>query len=447
MSEVGIIAVGGYNEVGKNMTSIRVGSDVIIMDMGLMLDRVQIYEDVETEKMHSLDLIKMGTIPDDTIMQNVDGTVHAIICSHGHLDHIGAIPKLAHRYDAPIIATPFTTDLISHQIKKERRFGVDNPIQPLEAGKTCQLTENISLEFVRVQHSIPDAVFPILHTPKGAIVYANDFKFDRTPIVGDPPDISRLRSIGKEGVLCMIVESTRVNVRGKAPSEKIAKDMVMDVLLSGEDADDGVVVTTFSSHIARIASLIEAAEKMDRIPVFMGRSMSEYLRTAQKRKYIKFPEQFEMCGNRRSVDKMLKRIMDEGKDKYMSIVTGHQGEPNAVLNRIACDTTPYEIDAGERVVFSASKIPSPLNEANRYSMETKLEMRGARIYDNVHVTGHAAREDHWELLKIINPEHVIPAHGNLKMISAYSELAEEVGYVLGDTVHILRNGQELLIDV
>lgn len=446
MSDIGIIAVGGYNEVGRNMTSIRVGSDVVIMDMGLMLDRVQIYEDVETEKMHSLDLIKMGAIPDDTIMQNVEGTVRAIVCSHGHLDHIGAIPKLAHRYNAPIISTPFTNELISHQIKKERRFGVDNKLITLNASETYQITEDLELEFIRVQHSIPDSVFPILHTKDGAILYANDFKFDRTPILDNSPDMNRLRSLGKEGVLCMIVESTRVDVPGKAPSEKIAKDLTMDVLLSGEDSKDGMIVTTFSSHISRIATIIETADKMGRVPVFLGRSMSEYVRTARKTKYIELPEEFGMCGNRRSVDKMLKRMMEEGKDGFLPIATGHQGEPNAVLNRIACEQTPYEVKNGDRFIFSASRIPSPLNEANRYSMETKLRMKGARIYDNIHVSGHAAREDHWELLKIIEPEHVIPAHGNLRMVSAYSELAEERGFVLGEDVHLLRNGQELIIN-
>ena len=446
MSDIGIIAVGGYNEFGKNMTAIRIGSDVVIMDMGLMLDRVQIYEDVETEKMHSLDLIKMGAIPDDTIMQNVDGSVRAIVCSHGHLDHIGSISKLAHRYNAPIIATPFTIELINQQIKKERRFGVDNELITLKAKETHQITEDIGLEFIRVQHSIPDSVFPVLHTPDGAILYANDYKFDRTPILDDPPDMARMRSLGKEGVICMIVESTRVDVPGKAPSEKIAKDLVMDVLLSGEDMNDGVIVTTFSSHISRIATIIEAAEKMERIPLFLGRSMSEYVRTARKLNYIKLPKEFNMCGNRRSVDKMLKRMMDEGKEKFLPIATGHQGEPNAVLNRIAGGDTPYEVETGDRIIFSASKIPSPLNEANRYSMETKLKMKGARIYDNVHVSGHASREDHWELLKIIKPEHVIPSHGNLKMISAYAELCEEAGYILGESVHVLRNGQELILN-
>ena len=363
-----------------------------------------------------------------------------------HLDHIGAISKLAHRYDAPIIATPFTIELINQQIKKERRFGVDNNLITLNAKETYEITKDLGLEFIRVQHSIPDSVFPVLHTPEGAVLYANDYKFDRTPVVGEPPDISRLRSLGKEGVVCMIVESTRVDTPGKAPSEKIAKDLVMDVLLSGEDSDGGVILTTFSSHISRIATIIEAAKKMDRIPVFLGRSMSEYVRTARKTNYIKLPKEFSMCGNRRSVDRMLKRMMEEGKGSFLPIATGHQGEPNAVLNRIACGGTPYEVEAGERIIFSASRIPSPLNEANRYSMETKLKLKGARIYDNVHVSGHASREDHWELLKIISPEHVIPAHGDLKMISAYSELCEEVGYILGETVHVLRNGQELILD-
>ena len=138
--------------------------------------------------------------------------------------------------------------------------------------------------------------------------------------------------------------------------------------------------------------------------------------------------------------------MTDGKDKYLPIVTGHQGEPNAILTRIANGSTPYTVEDGDKVIFSANTIPNPSNIANRYAVETKLQMRGARIYDNVHVSGHASKEDHWELLRMINPSHVIPTHGNLEMTSAYAELAEKVGYVLGDTVHILRNGQELTLE-
>ena len=443
MTDIGIIAVGGYDEVGRNMTAIRCGADIVIMDMGLRLDRVQIHEDAETEKMHSLDLIRAGAIPDDTIMNAARGTVRAIICTHGHLDHIGAISKLAHRYDAPIIGTPFTIELISQQISSERKFGTENELHTLNASETFPITEDISVEFIRVQHSIIDCVFAALHTPQGIMLYANDFKLDRTPVLGDKPDFDRLKSLGGEGVLAMITESTNVQRSGKTPSEQIAHDLMLDVLLGTEETKSGVLVTTFSSHIARIKTIVDAAEKMGRRPLLLGRSMERYSEVARRLGYIDYSA--EVCGNRKSIDKALRKVMKDGKDEYLPIVTGHQGEPDAVLSRIANDSTPYEIESGDKIIFSANVIPNPLSAANRYVIETKLRMKGARIYDNVHVSGHASREDHWELLKMINPEQVIPSHGDLSMTSAYAELAEEAGYVLGDTVHVLRNGQELCI--
>jgi len=184
MTEIGIIAVGGYNEMGRNMTAIRVDEDIIILDMGLRLDRVQIHEDVEIDKMHSLELINMGAIPDDTIMNDVNGNVRAIVCTHGHLDHIGAVSKLAHRYTAPIIGTPYTTALVKHQIDSERKFGVKNNLISMKAGETYEVTKDVSIEFINTQHSIIDTVFVVIHTPKGAIMYACDFKLDRTPTLG-----------------------------------------------------------------------------------------------------------------------------------------------------------------------------------------------------------------------------------------------------------------------
>ncbi|MGP8319904.1 MAG: RNase J family beta-CASP ribonuclease [Methanosarcinaceae archaeon] len=446
MTEIGIIAVGGYNEMGRNMTAVRVDEDIIILDMGLRLDRVQIHEDVEIDRMHSLELIEMGAIPDDTIMKQIDGTVRAIVCTHGHLDHIGAIPKLAHRYTAPILGTPYTAALIKQQIDSERKFGVKNKIITLKAGETYQVTEDVSIEFIRVQHSIVDAVFAVIHTPAGAILYACDFKLDRTPTLGEAPDFDRLRKLGQEGVIAMITESTNSGLAGKTPSERIAHDMVRDVLLGTEESDVGMIITTFASHIARINSIISAAKEMERIPVLMGRSMEKYVMTASKLGYIKLPENIEVYGKRKDIDKAFKKIMTEGKEKYLPIVTGHQGEPGAILGRIAKGETAYEIESGDRVIFSANVIPSPMTKANRYALETKLRMRGARIYDGVHVSGHAYREDHWELLRLINPEHVIPAHGHIMMHSSYIEMAEDAGYELGNTLHLLRNGEELYIE-
>jgi len=444
MKNISIIAVGGYNEIGRNMTALKIGEDIVVMDMGLRLDRVQIHEDTNMESMSAADLIDMGAIPDDSILNGVDGKVRAIACTHGHLDHIGAISKLAYKYRAPIIATPFTADLINQEIKSERTQAIANPVVPMEPGKCYQITENLELEFIRVQHSIVDCAFAALHTDSGTILYANDFKIDRTPTLGSAPDFQRLRSLGREGVLALITETTNAAISGKTPSEQIARDLVWDVLTGTEESRSGVLVTTFSSHIARIRSIIEAAQKMNRVPVLLGRSMEKYWRTAARTGYAE-NNGLWVCGRRKNIDQALKRIVSEGKEKYLPIMTGHQGEPGASLSRVAGGETDYLIEPGDKIVFSAGIIPQPLNVSNRHSVETKLKMRGARIYDNVHVSGHACREDHWELLRMINPEHVIPSHGNLTTHGHYLRIAEETGYSLGSNVHLVRNGQELML--
>jgi ribonuclease J len=443
MKDIGIIAVGGYEEVGRNMTAIRVGKDIVVLDMGVRLDRIQIHEETEMEKMHSLDLIQMGAIPDDKVMNNVDGNVVGIVCSHGHLDHIGAVPKLAHRYKAPIFGTPFTAELIKQEIESERKFDVANKVHAIKCGDITELSRNVSIELIRVQHSIIDCAFVAVHTPSGTILYACDFKIDRTPVIGEVPDFKRLKQIGKDGVLAMITESTNVSRSGKTPSEAVARDLVWDALLGTEETESGVIVTTFSSHIARLKSIIDAAEKMNRVPVLLGSSMERYFGTALKMGYVQKPDNMRIFGYRKSINKEFKRIMEDGKHKYLPIVTGHQGEPDAILGRIASGEVDYKLESGDKIIFSANVIPNQLNQANRYALETKLKMKGARIYDNVHVSGHAYKEDHWELLRMVKPEHVIPAHGTLEMHSAYAEMAEDTGYEFGETVHILRNGQEL----
>ncbi len=445
MTEIGIIAVGGYNEMGRNMTGIRIDDEIIVLDMGLQLDRVQIYEDSEIDKMHSMELIKRGAIPDDTVMKEVSGSVKAIVCTHGHLDHIGAISKLAHRYKAPIIATPYTAELVRHEISDEKKFKVTNEVIPLRLGGTYNLTPDIQIEFIRIQHSIVDSAFAAIHTKDGIVLYASDFKLDRTPTLGEPPDFQRLRKLGKEGVRAMITESTNSGLSGKTPSEQIAKDLVRDVLLGTEETDSGVLITTFSSHVARINAIIEAAEKMNRIPVLLGRSMERYISIAQKMGYIKYPEALEIHGSRNAIDKAMKRMSQDGKKKYLPIITGHQGEPDSILTRIANLETQFKIEPGDKVIFSANTIPSPMTMANRHALEIKLKMQGARLYENVHVSGHASREDHWELLRMINPEQVIPSHGTMTMHSSYVEMAEDAGYVFGDTVHIMRNGEEMVL--
>jgi ribonuclease J len=441
--EVEIATIGGYEAVGRQMTAVRAGDDVVIFDMGLNLSKVLIHDNVETERMHSLDLIDMGAIPDDRVMSELEGDVKAIVPTHGHLDHIGAISKLAHRYDAPIVATPFTIELVKQQIKSEEKFGVQNDLQKMEAGETMQIGERTELEFVNVTHSIIDAINPVLHTPEGAVVYGLDKRMDHTPVIGDPIDMKRFREIGREGegVLCYIEDCTNAGRKGRTPSESVARRHLRDVMESIEHYDGGIVATTFSSHIARVKSLVEFADDIGRQPVLLGRSMEKYSGTAERLDFVDFPEDLGMYGHRKSVDRTFKRIMNEGKENFLPIVTGHQGEPRAMLTRMGRGETPYELDGGDKVLFSARVIPEPTNEGQRYQSEKLLGMQGARIYDDIHVSGHLRQEGHYEMLDALQPQNVIPAHQSLKGFAPYVDLAEDMGYKVGRDLHVTRNGK------
>ncbi|WP_049936878.1 ribonuclease J [Haloplanus natans] len=442
--EIEIATIGGYEEVGRQMTAVRAGSDVVIFDMGLNLSQVLIHDNVETEQMHSLDLIDMGAIPDDRVMSDLEGDVQAIVPTHGHLDHIGAISKLAHRYDAPVVATPFTIELVKQQVQSEDKFNVGNDLVKMDAGSTMSIGDsgNVELEFVNVTHSIIDAINPVLHTPEGAIVYGLDKRMDHSPVIGDPIDMDRFREIGREGagVLCYIEDCTNAGRKGRTPSESVARKHLRDTMYAIEDYDGGIVATTFSSHIARVTSLVEFAEDIGRQPVLLGRSMEKYSGTAERLNFVDFPDDLGMYGHRKSVDRTFKRIMKEGKENYLPIVTGHQGEPRAMLTRMGRGETPYELENGDKVLFSARVIPEPTNEGQRYQSERLLGMQGARIYDDIHVSGHLRNEGHYEMLDALQPQHVIPAHQDLEGFAPYVDLAEGQGYALGRDLHVTRNG-------
>jgi len=219
--EIEIATIGGYEEVGRQMTAVRAGDDIVIFDMGLNLSKVLIHDNIRTEGMHSLDLIDMGAIPDDRVMSDLEGDVKAIVPTHGHLDHIGAISKLAHRYDAPIVATPFTLELVKGELEEEGKFNTENELVKMDAGETMSIGDSgaVELEFVNVTHSIVQAINPVLHTPEGAVVYGLDKRMDHTPVIGDPIDMERFREIGREGegVLAYIEDCTNANKKGRTP--------------------------------------------------------------------------------------------------------------------------------------------------------------------------------------------------------------------------------------
>ncbi len=440
--EVEIATIGGYEEVGRQMTAVRAGDDVVIFDMGLNLSKVLIHDNVETERMHSLDLIDMGAIPDDRVMSEIEGDVQAIVPTHGHLDHIGAISKLGHRYDAPVVASPFTIELVRNQIEGEQKFEFDNDLRKMEAGETMQIGDQVELEFVHVTHSIIGAVNPVVHTPEGSVVYGLDKRLDHNPVIEDPIDMERFREIGREGegVLAYIEDCTNAGRKGRTPSESVARKHLEDTIMSMEDYDGGIVATTFSSHVSRVTSLVEFAQQIGRQPVLLGRSMEKYSGTAERLGFAEFPDDLGMFGHRKSVDRTFKRIMNDGKENYLPIVTGHQGEPRAMLTRMGRGETPYELDEGDKVIFSARVIPEPTNEGQRYQSENLLKMQGARIYDDIHVSGHLSQEGHYQMLDALQPKHVLPAHQDMSAIASYVNLAENKGYTVGRDLHISRNG-------
>lgn len=408
------------------MTCVRVGREAVIFDMGIRLDRILLDEEAVFDEMHPVDLQRLGAIPDDTVLGDLGAKVVAIVIGHAHLDHVGAVPKLAGRYkNAPIYGTPYTIKFIEDQTTprgggrgrggkgggnkgdgKPKRT-IPNKLVTMKAGESTQLTDKLRLEFVHTTHSIVDTVFPVLHTDAGAIVYAVDYKFDNTPVVGQRPDYTRLRQLATEGVFGCIVESTNAGVETKTPSEMIARDMLHDFLFGIDNERDAVVVSTFSSHIARVKSICEFGEKMGRKVALLGRSMDKYMSIAQDLGYVDLGKNVEIAGHGRAVQQLLRRVNSK-RDEYLLVGTGHQGEPGSFLPRFANKEFPMELEKHDQVIFSANVIPHPVNRANRHTLETKLRMQGARIIKGAHVSGHASRVDHQELLRMIEPQHVFP---------------------------------------
>jgi len=343
-----------------------------------------------------------------------------------------------------VVATPFTIELVKQQIEGENKFNVENDLVKMDDGEMMSIGDsgNVDLEFVNVTHSIIDAINPVIHTPEGAIVYGLDKRIDHTPVIGDPIDLDRFEEIARSGngVLCYIEDCTNAGKKGRTPSESVARHQLKDALYSMEDYGGGIVATTFSSHIARVKSLVEFAKEIGRQPVLLGRSMEKYSGTAERLDFVEFPGDLGMFGHRKSVDRTFKRIMKDGKGNFLPVVTGHQGEPRAMLTRMARGETPYELEGGDKVVFSARIIPEPTNEGQRYQAETLLGMQGARIYDDIHVSGHLNREGHYEMLDLLQPQHVIPAHQDMSGFAPYVNLCENEGYRTGRDLHVTRNG-------
>ncbi|MBR9678190.1 MAG: RNase J family beta-CASP ribonuclease [Nanoarchaeota archaeon] len=444
--KIEIMAVGGYDEVGRNMTAVKIGEEVVLLDMGWNLEKVLMHFGQYDPRRHSLqDMIEVGAYPDYQYMGSWIDKVKAILISHAHLDHISAIPKLAGVFpNAEIIGTPFAMEVLKESLKQEPN-PIPNKIFVMKAGSKKKVGKNFNVEFIHVTHSTPDSVMIALKTPAGTVLYTGDWKLDNQPILGKRTNMQKLKKLGEEGVKVLIADTVRIERESKTPSESMVREMLKDVLWGVQNQENAIFVTTFASHIARLKTIKDLGEKMGRKVIFLGRSMDMYINAANRAGIVDLTKGAEIYGRRKGIERALKQVMKH-QSKYLVVITGHQGEPHSVLDRISRKELPFTFDEWDTLIFSSEIIPAPVNQANRAELERRLKPSKVRMFKDIHVSGHAAREDHRDLLKVVHPEHYIPFHGDIRKLASATNLAKDMGYQLGKSVHLLQNGQKIEIN-
>ena len=288
---------------------------------------------------------------------------------------------------------------------KESTFknGILNIIFEKDKGST----KNIRIDFINMTHSTPDTVMVAVKTPEGTILYANDFKFDKSPTLGEKPNFEKLKKLKK--VRLLILDSLYANRDGKTPSEAVARELLKDVLLGVNSSKNAIVVSTFSSHIARIKSIVECGRKLNRKIIFLGRSLAKYGLAAENIGLVKFSDNVEIVKYGSKVKKRLSKLKKEiDRSKVMLVVTGHQAEPKAVLPKMVYKNF-FDFKKNDIIVFSCKVIPNEINQRNREKLEKELERYNLRVFKDVHVSGHASKEDHRDLIHLVKPERIVPA--------------------------------------
>ncbi|RLG13627.1 MAG: ribonuclease J [Candidatus Nanohalarchaeota archaeon] len=427
-------AIGGYNEVGKNMSAVEINGEVVILDMGVYMDKIITLEE-EDRKISTKEMIQCGALPDDHILEGKN--IAAIVLSHGHLDHIAAVPRMAERYKCPIIATPYTCEILKNLLKDAGVGYLIKSLFPLSAGETASISHNFEVEFIHMTHSIPHTALIALHTKEGIIAYLNDYKLDNNPTLGEKPDYKRIKQLGKQGVKVLVSECVRVADEARTPPEYVAQVLVEDAIDRAYEENTAVVITTFASQIARINSIIKA-NKNQREIIMLGRALGNYLVPASRLGLINL-KNIKIFNRQKSIAKALIDVQ-ANPENYLMLATGNQGEPNAILSRMSRKEYEFRFRKEDQVIFSSEVIPNPLNESNRYTLDQNLREQGVRMLQHVHVSGHARREDHRDMLRMINPEYVFPNHGETERLASYASLAMDEGYRMGDSVKVLYNG-------
>lgn len=415
---VKIIPLGGLNEIGKNMTVIECGGEILIIDCGLSFP---------DDEMFGIDMV----IPDfDYLIENKN-RIKGLVITHGHEDHIGAIPYLLKELNVPIYGTRFPLGLIRNKLNEH---GLKGKLNPIQAGQTFKLG-CFKVEALRITHSVVDSVCLSITTPAGVIFHTGDFKIDYTPVDGEHIDFARLAQIGSEGVLLMMADSTNATRQGYTRSESHVGDSLENIFRSSENR---IIIATFSSNVHRLQKIIDLAVLCKRKVAISGRSMINNVALAQELGYIKVPKNVLVDINK------TKNIPDK---EMVIITTGSQGEPMSALSRMATsDHKAVNIKKGDRVILSSTPIPG--NEKTVSNVVNKLFEKGAEvIYSDiaeVHASGHACQEELKLMHSLIRPKYFMPVHGEFRHLKEHSELAQDLGVPEKNTF-ILENGDELYI--
>ena len=425
------------------MVVVELEGDAFIFDEGFFLPAIVSMEErdrVMTEKR----LKSIKAVPEDSVIKKIKHKVRAQFISHAHLDHVGAIPFLSDKYNAPIYGTPFTIEVLG-SLLRDNDIVIRNKVHAIKPNTTFYVkgkNRKYKIDFINATHSTAQCLMISIQTPKGAIVYANDFKLDDTPVLGLKPNYKRLREIAKEGVLCLIADALYSGSERKTPSEKIARALLQEVLLTIQNKGAGMIVTTFSSHIARLKSIVEFGKKLNREVVFLGRSLNKYSTAAKNAGIAPFLNDIRISTYRRQVEKTLHKVERKRKD-YMIVCTGHQGEPGSILERLSRHQLPFRINKDDNIVFSSSVIPNPINKEQFAKMEGRLKKSRPRIFRDAHVSGHAGREDLRDIVQILNSQHIIPAHGGPDKTEPMIDLVKGMGYKIKKQCHLMHDGEVL----
>lgn len=441
-----ICTIGGFEEVGKNMTAVKVGDDVIIFDMGIFLPPVIELQEQENQQSYTENTLRsVEALPDDRILDKLGwrDKVRAIAISHAHLDHVGGVPYIGYRYpNAQILATPFTMKVLD-KIAKDERIKIKNKKKEVNVGQKIKINNKLTLEFLNTTHSTLQCALIAMHTPEGVFFYALDFKLDNHPVIGNPPDYKRFKELGKKGVKVLVIDALYSGSDRRTASERIARNLLEDAL-SYTSKKNALFITTFSSHIARLKSIVDFGKRTGREIVFIGRSLNKYVKCAIEVNQCPFKDKIKLVTYKKQVDSILRKV-EKNRDKYLVVCTGHQGETGSILDRISRGNTPFKFKPDDNIIFSSKIIPAPVSMAQRARLDKKLKKAGVRIQSEVHVSGHGGREDLRDMIEILKPKNIIPAHGSLQQETPLIELATELGYDFGKSAHLASDGKVLKV--